>query len=156
VDVSGYLEGISRVLKRGGLYVLSTPNKHNTIFFYRDGKSPNYFHVREYYPEELLELLRVNFSVEGLYVQFDKTIPDAQLEVLRRTAAYTIDCPIPSSLRKIVPDAVKDLWLRHKHLSNMESGQPRGKWKNYVIERLDDPREIDARYPTVLLTCRRA
>lgn len=153
VDVDGYLRGISQALKRGGLYVLSTPNKHYAVFFYRNGRSPSPFHIREYYPEELLELVKTNFSIDGLYVQFDKTLSDEQIGELHRRHIYGSNCPVPRSLQRFIPNTVQNLWLRHKHLPEIDSRD--GKWKNYVIQKVDNPKEVDSRFETVLLSCRK-
>lgn len=154
-DVDSYLRGISRALKLGGQYVLSTPNKHYTIFSYKNGKSPNPFHIKEFYPQELVDLIKMNFSIDGLYIQVDKTLSDAQIEEFHKSQAYAGNCSIPNSLRRITPFAVKNLWLRHKHLSEMKPDASLGRWNNFAIERVDEPGEITARYDTVLISCRK-
>jgi hypothetical protein len=53
---------IHRVLKPGGKFLCTTPNKKMSL-------SRNPWHIREYYPQELKDLLLVNFSdVETLGV----------------------------------------------------------------------------------------
>jgi ubiquinone/menaquinone biosynthesis C-methylase UbiE len=57
-----FVSEIHRVLKPGGKFLCTTPNKKMSL-------SRNPWHIREYYPQELKDLLLVNFSdVETLGV----------------------------------------------------------------------------------------
>ena len=62
-----FLEELQRVLRRGGVLVLSTPNARITEHYPR-----NPFHLKEYYPEELAELLRSRFRDVWLFGQLPR------------------------------------------------------------------------------------
>lgn len=65
-DAEAVLREVNRVLKRGGVFVVSTPNRLLT----GSGETPaNPFHVREYTPEEFRTLLRPAFQEFALYGQ---------------------------------------------------------------------------------------
>lgn len=53
------LAEVHRLLKTGGVFLLSTPNK--LVSSPNKGKPPNPFHVKEYYPSELFALLEQYF-----------------------------------------------------------------------------------------------
>lgn len=62
-----FLKEVSRVLKKDGIFLISTPNKK----IYSD--IPNYkneFHVKEFYKEEYVELLKEYFKEIKLYSQY--------------------------------------------------------------------------------------
>lgn len=60
VDSSALVCEVRRILQPKGTLILSTPNALHTRPVY--GKPRNPFHVREYYPDELTELLEQHFS----------------------------------------------------------------------------------------------
>lgn len=57
-----FLKQIKRVLKKNGLFIFSTPNKYT----YPKG---NPYHIKEYYPEELKQLLKNYFINVDYYYQ---------------------------------------------------------------------------------------
>lgn len=57
-----FLNQIKRVLKKDGLFIVSTPNKYT----YPDGNS---FHTKELYPEEFFQLLKKSFKNVSFYHQ---------------------------------------------------------------------------------------
>jgi GT2 family glycosyltransferase/2-polyprenyl-3-methyl-5-hydroxy-6-metoxy-1,4-benzoquinol methylase len=59
------LQTVSKSLKKGGVFILSTPNKSYSIM---DGDKPsNPYHIYEYYPSELKKLLLKYFKSVDLY-----------------------------------------------------------------------------------------
>jgi 2-polyprenyl-3-methyl-5-hydroxy-6-metoxy-1,4-benzoquinol methylase len=71
VDSPALIRELRRVLQPKGTLILSTPNAFHTRPV--DGNPRNPFHVREFYPEELTELLGQHFSTVFLLGQ--KTHP---------------------------------------------------------------------------------
>lgn len=69
---SGFLSELKRVLKRGGMLVLSTPNANYTEPV--NGRPSNPFHIFEYKPEELRAELEGHFIIEDFLGQ---TLDDA-------------------------------------------------------------------------------
>ncbi len=63
-----YLNEIKRVLKSGGKVIFTTPNR--LIRLYPGMKPWNEFHVKEYSPEELRELMNEYFSRSEIYGLF--------------------------------------------------------------------------------------
>jgi ubiquinone/menaquinone biosynthesis C-methylase UbiE len=86
-DRHGFLVELRRVLKQGGLLILSTPNANYTEPV--DGRPKNRFHVHEYTPDELRPELDSVFAIEtfvGQALRDDFGIPpfyDAQLRLAR-------------------------------------------------------------------------
>lgn len=59
-DDDNYVSEIHRVLKQGGMFLITTPNR---LIRLKKGQKPfNRFHVREYSPDELAEKLKKYFS----------------------------------------------------------------------------------------------
>jgi len=127
-----YLEGIGRALNPGGFLYISTPNKLYTERFYRDGKSPNPFHVREYYPDELEELLGRYFSIQAAFRQLNKTQLNASIEGQVAFKEYADKCMVPMRVRRIIPRFLKNSWLARKGLQHIP--ETRGRWADYTIE----------------------
>jgi len=74
-DDAGFVSEISRVLKRDGLLILSTPNRLITNPGARLQDRPwNHFHVREYAPCELEAVLGKYFEIQDWYGQ-NKNLP---------------------------------------------------------------------------------
>jgi len=72
-DDVGFLREVRRVLKPGGLFLCSTPNRVVTNPGASISERPwNRFHVREYSEKEFSELLLPTFSLVGLYGQNPK------------------------------------------------------------------------------------
>jgi len=64
-DIDAYLHAIRRVLKKDGIFIVSTPNKNT----YPDG---NDYHTTEFYPEEFRDLLKNKFKhIEFLHQNFE-------------------------------------------------------------------------------------
>ena len=67
LDTTGFLREVYRVLQDGGLFICSTPNKHFTERIGATGDNP--FHVKEYYHDELLNILSSFFKEIKSYGQ---------------------------------------------------------------------------------------
>ncbi len=144
VDAATYLREIERVLKTGGLFLLSTPNKRFHERLSRDGKPLSRFHVHEYNPQELHALLEDYFSVKGIY--YLSGIHD---EVL---LGYMHSCAVPKLARRFVPLFLKDTWLRVRGIPSISRGV-RGRWKDFEIVEVDQPGDIDADRAVQLFRC---
>ncbi len=66
-DPGRFLAETRRLLKPGGVFILSTPNAHTYVAGGEHGKNP--YHVREYTPEEFAGLLEECFEQVSLYAQ---------------------------------------------------------------------------------------
>ncbi len=101
-----YLAEAFRVLKKGGVFILTTPNK--TYRLNANEKPWNEFHVKEYYPSELIKLLREEFSevsLEGIFGKNEvQAIEIERVKQCRRVAALD-----PFNVRRLVPDRIKPL-----------------------------------------------
>ncbi len=64
-DAPAFMLEAFRVLKNGGKFILSTPNKN----VYHAGETANQFHTKEYNLDEVFGLLRPRFNIFGIYGQ---------------------------------------------------------------------------------------
>src|SRR5947208_1937247 len=96
IEPRGYLEGVRNCLKAGGEFIVSTPNRLFTERTYKDGRPQNPFHVNEYYPSEIRELLLEYYrSVRMFYTR--AAFKQAALQ------EYNANCWIPKALRSSIP-----------------------------------------------------
>lgn len=86
------MEEIRRVLKPGGLLIISSPDKY---FYSEKPGTPNPYHVKELYKKEFEDLLKANFGQVELYRQkafFSSVIlPDSPGQVNGEVALYEGD-----------------------------------------------------------------
>lgn len=75
-----YLKEIRRILKPGGVALISTPNRAKSLRNYFAKRPPNPYHVREYLKDELAALLETYFDSVTFYGQ--KTIFKRRLATL--------------------------------------------------------------------------
>ena len=62
-----FLKEVSRVLKDGGIFIISTPNKK----IYSDiEEGSNHYHVKEFYKDEFIEFLNNEFKYKKVYGQY--------------------------------------------------------------------------------------
>ena len=64
-NLENYLNEIQRILKKGGKFIVSTPNKK----FYTGAGILNKYHINEMYKEEFESSLLKFFNIEALYYQ---------------------------------------------------------------------------------------
>jgi 2-polyprenyl-3-methyl-5-hydroxy-6-metoxy-1,4-benzoquinol methylase len=68
--VEAYLDEMVRILRPGGRFLVSTPDRRIASVMYRFfGRPANKHHVREYTEGELLNLLSTRFQIEATYGQ---------------------------------------------------------------------------------------
>lgn len=98
-DDRSYLQQIHRVLRNGGTFYLTTPNRLHRL---EPGQEPwNPFHVREYSPGQLQELLESVFpqvTIKG--VNAEKEV--RQIEIDRVKRGITLKKLMPNSLKRLV------------------------------------------------------
>ena len=69
-NVHAYLDEMKRILRPGGLFLVSTPDRRITSVLHCFlGRPQNPYHVREYTERELLELLSTRFEITASYGQ---------------------------------------------------------------------------------------
>jgi len=103
-DDEQYLKEIYRVLKNNGDYIVSTPNRNHRL---KPNQKPwNRFHLREYSPEGLLELLSKKFDKVKIWGIFG--VGTAQdIEINRINKIRKIISLDPLGIRHILPETVK-------------------------------------------------
>ena len=99
-DDINFISEICRVLKLGGIFILTTPNK---IYRLKQGQTPwNRFHVREYSRQELDSLLRTGFSdIRILGVKGNEEINKIEENRIKQNLKLiSLD---PLNLRRLMP-----------------------------------------------------
>ncbi len=106
-DYKRYLTEISRILKKGGIVFISTPNR---VITSADGVFSNPDHVREFDLKELKENLGVFFSSVTVLGQF----PSSRVERLEteQKEQYSKVRRVPGFLKKIIPNKLKEFLLK--------------------------------------------
>ena len=106
-DVRAYLTEIERVLKNGGLFICTTPNR---LYRLRPGEKPwNPYHLREYTPDELKSELQSVFNDTSL-LGVHGTDEAHRIEVERAQVNWTLK----SKLARNTPDVIKSSIKRIK------------------------------------------
>ncbi len=104
-----FITEIFRVLKKKGIFIISTPNKTYRL---RPNQKPwNRFHVREYYPSELENLLKAKFSgVRILGLKGNEEINKAEFKRIKQNLRIiSLD---PLNLRGLIPLSIEASVLR--------------------------------------------
>ncbi len=96
-----YVSEAYRILKKNGIFILTTPNKTYRL---KPGQKPwNRFHFREYYPEELENLLKKYFS--EVKVWGIRGIEEIQKKEMQRAKQNSkIASFDPLNLRNLIPE----------------------------------------------------
>jgi SAM-dependent methyltransferase len=106
-NTEGFLRFLLMNSRRGASVFLSTPNKLFTQQFYKHGKPLNPWHVHEFYPMELSQLLNTYFDIAGCYSLVGKW-DDSSIKHLQ----YLSHCAVPVWIRSLIPKALKDQWVK--------------------------------------------
>lgn len=70
IDVESYLDEMARILRPGGTFLVSTPDRRISSVLYCISRRPaNKYHVREYTERELINLLSHRFQIVACYGQ---------------------------------------------------------------------------------------
>jgi SAM-dependent methyltransferase len=103
-DDINFVSEIHRVLRTNGVLILTTPN--GALRIKRGQKPWNRFHIREYYPDELENLLKIKFSdVKILGIHGNEEVQSIENERVRQSLAIIASDPL--HIRKLLPEAVK-------------------------------------------------
>ncbi len=103
-DDINFISEAHRVLKNGGKYILTTPNKTTRI---KKGKKKpwNRFHIREYNAIELKKLMEKKFSkVDMKGINATEDIYNS--EHIRIKKAIFVDSLDPLNLRNLIPESI--------------------------------------------------
>jgi len=133
-DDINYILEIYRVLKRDGFFFLTTPNRTYRL---KPGQKPwNRFHIREYYPYELKNLLKNRFSdVKVWGIRGNEEVQ--RIEIERVKQGLSIVSFDPFNLRKLIPEPLKPLIikiLRKITHRNQRSKNDRGFLTKYSLK----------------------
>ena len=104
-DDAAFVAEISRVLKRGGTLMMTTPNR---LLRLEPGQKPwNRYHRREYGPEDLKEILGRSFS--DVQIHGIVGIPEVQQVLTTNLRAAN---PLAVAIKRHMPESVKLSLLR--------------------------------------------
>lgn len=111
-DDAGFIAEIHRVLKNGGLFIISTPNKALRL----PGNMPswNVFHIREYASNELRTLLAKRFK-EALMLGIDAVGETKRIEIERIKRNIKIASYDFLNLRRKFPPAFMSFFIKMFH-----------------------------------------
>jgi ubiquinone/menaquinone biosynthesis C-methylase UbiE len=101
-DDANFVAEINRVLKSGGQFFITTPNKTYRL---KPGQKPwNRYHIREYYPQELESVLKKNFDrVEMRGVSGTDELN--QIEYNRIKTGLFLSLMIKLQIRRFIPES---------------------------------------------------
>jgi ubiquinone/menaquinone biosynthesis C-methylase UbiE len=107
-----YLKEAIRVLRPGGTFICSTPNRNVTNPGSRLGQHPiNPYHIREYSDEEFLQLLSRHFEIFEIHGQNKK--PAITINITNRLSSF-IPHPVPARIHQLFKIILYFLGLSHK------------------------------------------
>ncbi len=139
-----FVAEVNRVLKKGGLFIVSTPNITMSL-------TRNPWHVREYTKDEFQELLSPQFSsIEALGVAGDNTIMEYYeknregVERITRFDIFKLQYRLPRWMLQIPYDILNRI-NRRKLLKDNNSLTASIKMDNYYVESVSD-RSFDLFY----------
>jgi SAM-dependent methyltransferase len=138
-----YLENVRNCLSPTGSFFLSTPNRLYWERMYVNGRSTNPHHVKEYYPEECVELLSSYFEVDSIYVEYEKGGLDER--IVQRARQENVS-RVPRNIRRLFPNRLK-AWYADRFTDFEKIGSVKGKYQDYLIQEVDSIKQIDDRKP---------
>lgn len=104
-----YISEIYRVLKRDGFFILTTPNRTYRL---KPGQKPwNRFHVREYDPHELDDVLKSKFSdVKVWGIRGNEEVQKIEIERVKQI--LTIISLDYLNFRELIPELLKPIVIK--------------------------------------------
>lgn len=104
-DDINYVSEVYRVLKKNGMFILTTPNRTYRL---RPGQNPlNRFHIREYYPHTLENVLKSKFSDIRIWgVRGNEEVQRIEMERFKLGLIVSL---IPLNLRRLIPKPAKSV-----------------------------------------------
>lgn len=148
LDDQQYIKEAYRVLKAGGKFIITTPNKSNRLG--PSEKPWNRYHLREYYPHELEALLRTRFkkvSLHGIYGT--DHIQAFEMERIRWARKMAKRDPLglryrlPASVLQYLITILKYLTGRHKKESQEQLFEERDKQEGYYLSQDNIENSLD-------------
>jgi ubiquinone/menaquinone biosynthesis C-methylase UbiE len=106
-NVSAYLKEIHRVLKPGGIFLCTTPNRQYRL---KPGQKPwNEFHLREYYDHELQKEMKNIFQISEVWgIRAKEELQQMEYNRVKNSKnSSPLKNLIPLSLRKWVKSSLK-------------------------------------------------
>jgi SAM-dependent methyltransferase len=152
VAVDNYLTHLKKYLKDDGLLIISTVNKNTTSHNLKKPIMP--FHIHEYYPQELLLLLKNYFSHVDCFGQIDKDSLDKfkagkwsyrndLLEGKNKFLRFISQIELVRLVARFTPLSIKSILFGYNKNNNFA--------QKYILTR--DEREIDNSY-ILIYECR--
>lgn len=109
VNDAAFIAEVYRVLKTGGRFYITTPNRTTRL---KPGQKPwNRFHVREYYPGQLADLLQVNFG-EVKVLGVSATDEIHRMEIERIKQGFFLSLALKLGLRNMIPESLDAVLAR--------------------------------------------
>ena len=136
-DDEKFVQEIHRVLKPGGKLIITTPNILMSL-------SRNPWHIREYNPTEMKDILKTSFSninVKGIYGNekvmryYEKN--KKSVEKIRKWDVLNLEKNLPRWLLQI-PYDILNRFNRHKLQDNNEKLVDGVKYTDYSIKQVND------------------
>jgi len=117
-DYRAYLAAVRRVLRPGGIYIVSTPDTK----FSEKAKLPpalvNPYHIHEFEREELRELLESHFDSVRLLGQQFYLEPSTTRKTLQSAALRLLASPLYQRTRNLMPRALLAAGVRMSGIDN--------------------------------------
>lgn len=147
-----YISEVYKVLKKNGIFIVTTPNK---IYRIKPGQKVwNRYHIREYSPNELREILKTEFSnIEIWGIQGCEEVQ--RIELKRVKLFSTISSMDVFNIRKLIPVSFEvylerlvykikaKLICKNKQIKTKEDFLQKYSLENFHIEKKDVEGSLD-------------